>query len=137
MTLSGVFLLIINLVILVGILKVFREMRRGKYDEQALEEQLNNRGVLNRILGRFTRAVRKPCHMYPVGLLFGLGFDTATEVGLQNGPLHAVASLDLNYVGYGIVALFVLTWIAAAAVWRLGRIEEKWSSGLRHHGPAS
>lgn len=82
---SGVFLVLIgllNLVVLVGIVKVFRNMRRGHFDEAALEHQLDNRGAMNRILGRVTRAVRKPGHMYPVGLLFGLGFDTATEVGL-------------------------------------------------------
>ena len=82
---SGVFLYligIINLVILFGIVKVFREMRRGVYDEAALEEQLNKRGLLNRILGRVTRAITKPWQMYPLGLLFGLGFDTATEVSL-------------------------------------------------------
>ncbi|GAB2907973.1 HoxN/HupN/NixA family nickel/cobalt transporter [Rhodococcus aerolatus] len=82
---SGVFLVLIgllNLVVLVGIVKVFRNMRRGEFDEAALEHQLDNRGAMNRILGRVTRAVRKPGHMYPVGLLFGLGFDTATEVGL-------------------------------------------------------
>src|SRR3954466_10447543 len=84
-TVSGTFLgviAVINLVILLGILKVFREMRSGAYDEAALEEQLNNRGFLNRILGRFTRAITRPWQMYPLGFLFGLGFDTATEVGL-------------------------------------------------------
>src|SRR3954451_17186010 len=84
-TVSGAFLYLIaalNLVVLVGILKVFRQMRRGAFDEAALEQQLNNRGLMNRILGGATRAVRQPRHMYPVGLLFGLGFDTATEVGL-------------------------------------------------------
>src|SRR5262245_23915908 len=74
---SGIFLMliaIINLVILRGILRVFRAMRRGSYDEAELEEHLNKRGLMNRILGGVTRAVRKPWHMYPVGLLFGLGF---------------------------------------------------------------
>ncbi|GJF04760.1 HoxN/HupN/NixA family nickel/cobalt transporter [Pseudonocardia sp. D17] len=82
---SGLFLVLlglINLVILVQILRVFRDMRRGRYDEASLEEQLDKRGLMNRILGRATRAVRKPWHMYPVGLLFGLGFDTASEVTL-------------------------------------------------------
>jgi high-affinity nickel-transport protein len=82
---SGTFLMvigIINLVVLVGILRVFRSMRAGTYDEAELEEQLNKRGFMNRILGGATRAVTRPWHMYPVGLLFGLGFDTATEVGL-------------------------------------------------------
>lgn len=82
---SGVFLYaiaIINVVILVGILKVFARMRQGEYDEAALEEQLNNRGLLNRIFGRFTRSITKSWQMYPLGLLFGLGFDTATEIAL-------------------------------------------------------
>src|SRR3954447_9597518 len=84
-TVSGTFLYliaIINLVVLVGILKVFRQMRRGEFDEATLEEHLNNRGLMNRFLGRAMRAVRKPWQIYPVGVLFGLGFDTVTEVGL-------------------------------------------------------
>jgi high-affinity nickel-transport protein len=82
---SGVFLWVLgllNLVVLVGIIKVFREMRSGRYDEAALEEQLGKRGFMNRFLGGLTRSVRKPWHIYPIGVLFGLGFDTATEVGL-------------------------------------------------------
>jgi high-affinity nickel-transport protein len=82
---SGTFLYAIaalNVVILIAILKVFREMKRGDFDEQALEEQLNNRGLMNRYLGRLTKAVGEPRQMYPIGVLFGLGFDTATEVAL-------------------------------------------------------
>jgi nickel/cobalt transporter (NiCoT) family protein len=82
---SGIFLYliaIINIVILAGILRVFAAMRRGEYDEAALEEQLNNRGFLNRIFGRFTRSITKSWQMYPLGMLFGLGFDTATEIAL-------------------------------------------------------
>jgi high-affinity nickel-transport protein len=82
---SGVFLWILgilNLVVLLGIIKVFREMRTGTYDEQTLEDQLNKRGFMNRFLGGLTKSVRKPLHIYPIGVLFGLGFDTATEVGL-------------------------------------------------------
>ena len=219
-TVSGVFLYVIgilNLVVLLGILKVFRDMRRGAYDEAALEEQLNNRGLMNRVLGGVTKAIRKPWHMYPLGLLFGLGFDTATEVGLlvlaggaaafnlpwyailvlpvlfaagmtlldsidgcfmnfaygwafskpvrkvyynititglsvavaliigtielvsiltdklgiTSGPFAAIANVDLNYVGYGIVGLFVVTWVGALAVWRFGRIEQRWSADVR------
>jgi len=84
-TVSGTFLYVIaalNLVVLVGIVKVFREMRAGRYDEAELEAQLQSRGLMNRILGRFTRAIRAPWQMYPLGILFGLGFDTATEVAL-------------------------------------------------------
>ncbi len=82
---SGVFLWvlgILNLVALLGILKVFREMRTGRYDERELERQLDSRGFMNRFLGGLTRSVTRPWHIYPVGVLFGLGFDTATEVGL-------------------------------------------------------
>ena len=217
---SGVFLLLIgwlNLVVLRQILSVFRRMRRGDFDEAELEHHLNNRGVLNRILGRITRLVTKPWHMYPTGLLFGLGFDTVTEIGLfviaggaaavalpwyavltlpilfaagmslldsidgvfmtyaygwaasrpvrkvfynititalsvavalligsieilglvaekmhvKSGPLAAVGNIDLQYVGYGIVGLFALTWAIAFAVWKFGRIEEKWSAQLQ------
>jgi high-affinity nickel-transport protein len=82
---SGGFLYIIaaiNIVVLVGIVKVFREMKRGRYDEAELERQLDSRGLMNRFFGRLTKTVTKPRHMYPIGLLFGLGFDTATEVAL-------------------------------------------------------
>jgi high-affinity nickel-transport protein len=216
---SGLFLLIIggiNLVVLRQILGVFRGMRSGQFNEQELDDHLNKRGFMNRFLGRATRAVTKPWHMYPVGLLFGLGFDTATEVSLlvlaggaaafalpwyailtlpilfaagmslldsidgcfmnfaygwafskpvrkvyynititalsvavalvigsvevisiiadklniQSGPIAWIGSLDLNFVGYAIVGLFVLTWIVALLVWHFGKIEEKWEAGL-------
>ena len=82
---SGMFLYVIaalNIVILLGILRVFREMRSGHYDEAALEAQLNSRGLMNRVLGRFTKTITQSWQMYPLGVLFGLGFDTATEVAL-------------------------------------------------------
>jgi high-affinity nickel-transport protein len=84
-TVSGTFLYLIavlNVVILVAILKVFRRMKTGMYDEPALEQDLNRRGFMNRFFGRLTRAVTKPQQMYPIGMLFGLGFDTASEVAL-------------------------------------------------------
>ena len=223
---SGVFLVLIgvvNLVVLVGIVKVFLRMRQGDYDEQRLEEQLNSRGFMNRFLGRATRAIKQPWQMYPLGLLFGLGFDTATEVallatagsaaaaggiplyavlclpilfaagmslldtidgafmnfaygwafskpvrkvfynititalsvavaliigtielmtvfseklGLTGGLWDFVSHIDLNYVGYAIVGLFVVTWVTALAVWRFGRIEERWSAKLQQSEPA-
>jgi high-affinity nickel-transport protein len=218
-TVSGTFLWIIgllNLVVLMGILRVFRQMRRGDFDEAELEHHLNHRGFMNRFYKRATNAVKKPWQMYPLGLLFGLGFDTATEIALlatagaaaAGGlPIYAilclpilfaagmslldaidgafmnfaygwafskpvrkifynititwlsvvvalvvgtielmsvltdklsltgqpwafVSGLDLNYVGYAIVAVFALTWIAALAVWHLGDIENKWNAGL-------
>jgi high-affinity nickel-transport protein len=84
-TISGTFLFVIgllNLIILVSIVRILRETRDGEFDEAELQEQLDRRGFMNRFYGRATRAVRKPWHMYPVGALFGLGFDTATEVSL-------------------------------------------------------
>ena len=216
---SGVFLWILgvlNLVVLWGIIGVFRRMRTGQFSEAELEDHLNRRGFMNRFLGGLTKSVREPWHIYPVGVLFGLGFDTATEVGLlvlaggvaafdlpfyailvlpilfaagmclldtidgvfmnfaygwafarpvrkvfynititalsvavaliigtieligvladqariSSGPLAAIAAIPLDYAGYGIVVLFVLAWLVALAVWRFGRIEEKWSTHL-------
>jgi nickel/cobalt transporter (NiCoT) family protein len=105
---SGVFLLLIgilNLVVLVRIVKVFQQMRTGTLDEQRLEQELSKRGFLNRILGGVTKAVRKPWHMYPVGLLFGLGFDTATEVSLLV-LAGGVAAFELPW--YAILVLPIL-----------------------------
>ncbi len=107
-TVSGVFLYliaIINIVILIGILRVFAQMRRGVYDEAALEEQLNNRGFLNRFLGRFTKSITRSWQMYPLGVLFGLGFDTATEVALL---VLAGTSAAAGLPWYAILCLPVL-----------------------------
>jgi high-affinity nickel-transport protein len=212
---SGSFLYLIaaiNVVILFGIISVFREMRTGPYDEQQLEEQLNKRGLMNRILGRLTRTVTKPAQMYPIGVLFGLGFDTASEVALlvlaggaagAGLPWYAILCLpilfaagmslmdsidgsfmnfaygwafskpvrkvfynititglsvavavvigtielgglvaselnltgsfwnwfenvDINFLGFVIVCMFLVTWVIAVSVWRYARIEEKW-----------
>jgi high-affinity nickel-transport protein len=82
---SGGFLFVIgalNVVILIGIVRVFRDMRRGRYNEAELEHKLNSRGLMTRFFGRFTRTVTASWQMYPVGIVFGLGFDTATEVAL-------------------------------------------------------
>ncbi len=217
---SGLFLIligVINLVVLVGIVRIFRRMRHGDYDEAELERHLDERGFMNRILGRVTKAVRKPAHMYPTGMLFGLGFDTASEISLlvlaggvaaatlpwgallllpilfaagmslfdaldgafmcvaygwafmrpvrkvfynititalsvivalvigvielvsiladqldiTSGPLSWIAGLDLGNVGFVVVGLFVVAWVAALAVWKLGRVEERWQQDLR------
>jgi high-affinity nickel-transport protein len=85
-TVSGGFLYLIaalNLVALAGIARVFRAMRAGEYDETALQAHLDSRGFLNRVLGRLTRSITRPGQMYPIGLLFGIGFDTATEITLM------------------------------------------------------
>jgi high-affinity nickel-transport protein len=107
-TVSGVFLYaiaIINVVILAGILKVFREMRRGTFDEDALEARLQERGLMNRFFGGVMKSVRKPWHMFPIGALFGLGFDTASEVALLVLAGTATAS---GLPWYAILCLPVL-----------------------------
>ena len=108
-TASGGFLYLIgilNLIALVGIFKVYKAMRRGEYDEAKLTEHLDKRGFLNRILGRLTRSITRPGQMYPVGVLFGIGFDTATEVLLlalagstaaAGLPWYAVVCLPLLF----------------------------------------
>jgi nickel/cobalt transporter (NiCoT) family protein len=212
---SGVFLFLIaaiNIVILAGIVRMFRDMRAGRYNDEQLEEQLNKRGLMNRFLGPLARRIDSPWKMYPIGFLFGLGFDTATEVALLvlagtavigGLPFYAVLSLpilfaagmslfdtadgcfmnfaydwafarpvrkvyynltitalsvfvavfigavevlgllgqdgnltgpgwswlagfDINKAGFVIVGVFVLTWVAALAIWRFGKIEQKW-----------
>jgi high-affinity nickel-transport protein len=211
---SGTFLYLIafvNVVILAGILRVFAAIRSGRYEERELEARLAGRGLMNRVLGRATRAVRASWQMYPVGILFGLGFDTATEVallflaagvagaglpfyailclpvlfaagmslldtvdgcfmnfaygwafsspvrkvfynltitglsiivalaigtielaGLLAGKLGArggfwgwLEGIDINTLGFIVVGLFALTWVAAVAVWRLGRFDQR------------
>ncbi|WP_369721545.1 HoxN/HupN/NixA family nickel/cobalt transporter [Bradyrhizobium sp. LLZ17] len=83
---SALFLLAIaaiNLVIFVGLWRIFRLAReQGVRDSAQLDALLAGRGFLARLLGPMFRLVTKPWHMFPLGLLFGLGFDTATEIGL-------------------------------------------------------
>jgi nickel/cobalt transporter (NiCoT) family protein len=96
----------LNLVILTGIVRVFRAMRRGAYDEAELERQLDNRGFFYRFFGRWMRAISKEWQLYPVGFLFGLGFDTTTEVlllgttaflALQHIPWYAICCLPILF----------------------------------------
>jgi high-affinity nickel-transport protein len=105
---SAAFLFLIallNLVILVGILRVFRAMRQGSYDEAELERQLESRGLMYRFFGSWMRSITKEWQMYPVGVVFGLGFDTATEVALlATTALLATQSLPW----YSIMCLPIL-----------------------------
>jgi len=106
---SGTFLYLIaalNVVVLVSIVKVFMELRQGRYNDDELEEQLNKRGLMNRFFGRLAARIDAPWKIYPIGVLFGLGFDTATEVGLlvlsgsavANGlPFYAILSLPILF----------------------------------------
>ena len=96
---------LLNLVILAGILKVFRSMRQGSYDEAELERQLQNRGLMYRFFGRWMKSINREWQMYPVGVVFGLGFDTATEVTLL-ATTALLASQSLPF--YAILCLPVL-----------------------------
>ncbi len=214
-TISGTFLMIIailNLIILISIVRVFIDMRKGMYNEEELEKHLNSRGLLMRFFGPIARRIDASWKMYPLGILFGLGFDTATEIGLlvlagssviaglpwwailslplffaagmslldtidgsfmnfaygwafskpvrkvyynivitglsvsvalfvggleitqviakqlnlTGGFWNYAAAFNLNSAGYIIVGLFAVVWIFALALWRFGRIEERW-----------
>jgi nickel/cobalt transporter (NiCoT) family protein len=107
-SISGTFLYLIgllNLVVLFSIIKVSREMRQGRYDADELERQLDARGLMNRILGGYAKRVDTPWKMYPVGVLFGLGFDTATEVALL---VLAGSAIVGGLPFYAVIALPVL-----------------------------
>jgi len=212
---SGAFLMLIailNLVILLSIVKVFSAMRKGLYNEEELEKHLNSRGLLMRFFGPIARRIDASWKMYPLGILFGLGFDTATEIGLlvlagssviaglpwwailslpfffaggmslldtidgsfmnfaygwafsqpvrkvyynivitglsvtvaffvgglellqvlanqlnlNGGFWNYALSFNLNSAGYIIVGLFAVIWAFALALWRFGKIEERW-----------
>jgi nickel/cobalt transporter (NiCoT) family protein len=207
---SGTFLWVIgilNLLVLLDIVRISRELRGGTLDEERLEQRLLDRGLMSRLfLGKVAGRIRASWQMFPLGFLFGLGFDTATEVGLlaisagvatNHVPFLAVLSLpilfaagmslmdtadgafmshaytwafsnpvrrvyynltvttlsvlvalgigtiellqvvgadwswldglDFGTLGYGIVVLFVLTWVTAAVIWKVRRVEERWA----------
>jgi|HubBroStandDraft_1064217.scaffolds.fasta_scaffold17353_2 high-affinity nickel-transport protein len=80
---SGAFLFIIglvNLIIVLEVYRIFRKLRDGELDQKGLDEQMDKRGFLYRYFGRLFKVVNEPWQIYPIGVLFGLGFDTATEV---------------------------------------------------------
>jgi high-affinity nickel-transport protein len=97
---------LLNIVILAGIFRVFRAMRQGNYDEAELERQLNNRGLMYRFFGRWMKTIDKEWKIYPVGMVFGMGFDTATEVALlattallasQHIPFYSIMCLPILF----------------------------------------
>ena len=206
---SGTFLVVIgllNLLVLIDIVGMARATRRGGLDEAALDRRLQERGLVNRLLpARVVDRIHASWQLYPLGVLFGLGFDTATEVGLLGisagaagggTPFLAILALpllfaagmalmdtadgifmakaygwafstparklfynvtvtslsvtvalgvglvelvqvttggldglDFETLGYVVVGLFVATWAAAFAVWKLADVERRWSPG--------
>jgi len=108
-SISGTFLYLIalvNLFVLISITRLYRQMRSGRFDPVELERQLDKRGLMNRLLGGYARHIDTSWKLYPVGFLFGLGFDTATEVALLvlagsavvgGLPLYAILSLPILF----------------------------------------
>jgi high-affinity nickel-transport protein len=213
---------ILNLIIMFGIIKVWKQAKSGKFSHEHLQQLLNERGLMNRIFrGFFKKGFDHSWQLYPIGVLFGLGFDTATEVGLLGlsataaigtvggtlpplaiialpiifaagmsmmdaadgifmtkayawaftsplrkiyynltttgisifvalfiatielvgvlsektnigayQPFKFIASIELNKVGFFIVGSFIATWIASVLIWKFGKYEEKYSSGI-------
>ena len=214
---------ILNLVILIGIIKVWKQAKTGKFSHEHLTQLLNERGLMRRIFrGAFKNGFDKSWQLYPVGVLFVLGFDTATEVALlalsataavgtvggtlpplaiialplifaagmslmdsldgifmtkayswaftsplrkiyynitttglsifvafvigtiqligvlaektsidNYQPFTLIAEIDLNRVGYFIVASFVGAWLLSVLIWKTGKYEAKYSSGIK------
>ncbi|AEG34721.1 high-affinity nickel-transporter (plasmid) [Thermus thermophilus SG0.5JP17-16] len=104
---SGIFLLVIallNLIIWVDIWRLFRALRRGEYRPESLDVLLMNRGLVARLAKPLWRFISKSWHVYPLGLLFGLGFDTASQISLLALSAASAEALSLP----GILALPLL-----------------------------
>ncbi len=104
---SGGFLYLIafiNLLIFLEIYAIFRKLRSGTMDQQELEEQLNKRGFMNRYFNFLFKLVNEPWQIYPIGVLFGLGFDTASEVALITTTL-LVATLSTGFPLWTVLIL--------------------------------
>jgi len=107
-TVSGGFLLLIgllNLFIWLDIYLIFQRMRHGTHDPEELERLLLSRGLIARVAGPLFRLIGRSWHVYPLGFLFGLGFDTASEVALLALSAGAAASV---LPAWGILALPLL-----------------------------
>jgi nickel/cobalt transporter (NiCoT) family protein len=88
---------LVNLIVLRSIYRTFARVRRGeRYVEEDLDLLLGNRGLLTRVFRPMFRMITRSWHMYPLGVLFGLGFDTATEIGLL-GVSASEASRGLSF----------------------------------------
>lgn len=96
---------VVNLVVLTQIWTALRQTRAGHFDEASLERQLAGRGLLNRIIGKHLKIITQPWQMYPLGFLFGLGFDTASEIALLAMTASGVAS---GLPWYAVLCLPVL-----------------------------
>ncbi|GEP84816.1 putative nickel transport protein [Staphylococcus piscifermentans] len=214
---SGVFLLLIgilNLIILVSLVKLFTKLKEQKVSHQELDQLLDSRGFFTRFIGPYFKLINQSWHVLPLGFLFGLGFDTASEIALlalsSGASQHAISfigiislpilfaagmslldtldgilmksaynwaflnpvrkiyynititavsviaaliigmiellqimgdkfhfqgafwqlvqSMKFDYIGYILVAVFILTWFISTLIWKLNHFDEKSSS---------
>jgi high-affinity nickel-transport protein len=112
---SGGFLVAIglmNLVILLDIVRVYRRMKGGEYDSESLEHELTAGGFMTKIFGRLFRVIKHSWQMYFVGFLFGLGFDTASEVAL----LAVSAGAAANGIPFGAIIALPLIFAAGMSL---------------------
>ena len=112
---SGGFLYIIafiNLLIFWEVYLIFRQLRAGTLDNERLEKQLNSRGFMNRYFNWLFKFVNKPWQIYPVGVLFGLGFDTATEVTL----IAITVTVGTAAAGFPLWAVLILPFMFACGM---------------------
>ncbi|MGP8019367.1 MAG: HoxN/HupN/NixA family nickel/cobalt transporter [Thermoplasmata archaeon] len=112
---SGGFLYIIafiNLLIFWEVYLIFKQLRAGTLDNERLEAQLNNRGFMNRYFNWLFKFVNEPWQIYPVGVLFGLGFDTATEVTL----IAITVTVGTAAAGFPLWAVLILPFMFACGM---------------------
>ncbi|MCI4340646.1 MAG: HoxN/HupN/NixA family nickel/cobalt transporter [Thermoplasmata archaeon] len=110
-TVSGTFLFVIglvNVVIVLEVYRIFQGLKAGRFSEAELEEQLTKRGFMNRYFGRLFQVVQRPRQIYPIGVLFGLGFDTASEITLIAISVVAVAGFGASIPLYVVLVLPLL-----------------------------
>lgn len=213
---SGFFLVLIgvlNLIVLLSLIKLFNKLRREHVDNDELNDLLEARGFITRFVGPYFKFISHSWHVLPLGFLFGLGFDTASEIALlalssgaaqqsisllgilslpilfaagmslldtldgvvmtsaynwaffnpvrkiyynititsisviaalvigmvellqilaekldlQGGLWDWVQSIEFDYLGYILVALFLITWLISTLIWKFGNVEQRWS----------
>jgi len=213
---SGFFLLLIgilNLFILISLIKLFARLRNEHIREEELDALLESRGFITRFIAPYFKLISRSWHVLPLGFLFGLGFDTASEIALlalssgvsqqsisflgilslpilfaagmslldtldgiimksaynwaffnpirkiyynititaisviaaliigliellqiMEDKLHLkgtfwnmIQSIQFDYLGYILVALFLITWLISTLIWKFGKVEQRWS----------
>jgi high-affinity nickel-transport protein len=106
---SGVFLILVaamNAALLVSLVRVMKGIRAGTHDDTDIVTALDNRGLIARLLRPLTKSIDKPWKMYPLGFLFGLGFDTATSIALMVMASTSVLSGSSFWAALSVPLIF-------------------------------